>query len=61
MVVDEQSEVIFRSRHGNQFFGQNRPPIHVVDISSRAVHEISAYGEKYNHRPVNISVLLIGP
>jgi len=61
IVEDERPEVIFRFLkercRGNQFCGQNRPPVHTFDLSSRAFREISVYGEKCNHRPVNKSVL----
>ena len=36
------------------------PPVHTFDWSSRAVREISACGEKCNHRPIDRSGLLIG-
>jgi len=64
VVVDVRSEVIFWSLKewccGNQFCGRIWPSVHTFDLSSCAIHEISVYGEKCNHMPINGCVLLIG-
>jgi len=61
MAVDEVSFSISQGTLPRQvatdYVGRNRPPNHTFDLSSRAVREISAYGEKCNHRPTNRSLL----
>jgi len=62
MAVDEPSEVIFSIPRGTLpwqpiLWAKSTPPIHTLDLSSRAVREISACGEKCNRRR---SVLLTG-
>ena len=60
--VDERSEVSFSIPRGTLPWqpilrAKSTPPIHTLDLSSRAVREISACGEKCNRRR---SVLLTG-
>jgi len=64
MAVDERSEVVFFycSRDvavATNFVGKiDLQSTHLTRVCVR--HEISAYGEKCIHRPINRSVVLIG-